>query len=548
MNVDSSHISDVTSVPIDRLPSELLTKIFALVPSRLSIQPDPSYGSGRPVRTADLVPITAVCRWWREIALGTSSLWTTFTDYDFDSTSPVPMYTHYLHRSGTTPLVVYLTRTPSETISNALRSEASRIQEFYAVHVILDTRKAHSLVHLFLPNIEYCVLSFWHDSHPGCTSTIPFFGGRSPRLRTLMLIDPAAMPSNQFPALTHLRLSFILFAIRLRYGYAFERIVELLSRTPQLRVLELMGLASSDVAYTEGRTKPTTLRLQYLEKLIFNEEKPMVPGHAWREHFTTVQWMLSNISIPDSCAISFSWLPPGPVDRYNTTFPKHQSVTHLRIRRHRPGAFGISTMVPVLDATNPSTGQSLMLGVYGPVSAQPGPKREKEVRELRAHLQRTLPAMSMFTAVRKLWIDATMSMIFHSSTPFLPSLPGLEMLVIRQGAPDGISPRAEDILSALVVQGEDGGAHAGKGDGRGTVGCPLLAVLLVDCVYDEEEYVYDVARGRAEAGFPLRRLFVGSDAGLPLAYKLREYVDGTLVGVGGEEIAGELWKEWCLPE
>ena len=71
-----------TLIPINRLPPELLSKIFCAHRDRTiywfmrSDWPDPDYGALRPeVRLKEWIQIAWVCRHWRDVALSTARIW-----------------------------------------------------------------------------------------------------------------------------------------------------------------------------------------------------------------------------------------------------------------------------------------------------------------------------------------------------------------------------------------------------------------------------------------------------------------------------------------
>ncbi|OBZ74913.1 hypothetical protein A0H81_05324 [Grifola frondosa] len=68
-------------LPINKLPMEILSQIFQCVPSQVYVHGHriaswpPSH-----IDTDELIPLTRVCRHWRDVALGSSALWTSVCD------------------------------------------------------------------------------------------------------------------------------------------------------------------------------------------------------------------------------------------------------------------------------------------------------------------------------------------------------------------------------------------------------------------------------------------------------------------------------------
>ena len=63
------------AAPINRMPPELLTTVFALSRGRCSPGSQLPYWPFQEPRVDDLHKLPKVCRYWRELALGTPTLW-----------------------------------------------------------------------------------------------------------------------------------------------------------------------------------------------------------------------------------------------------------------------------------------------------------------------------------------------------------------------------------------------------------------------------------------------------------------------------------------
>ncbi|KAJ8455141.1 hypothetical protein ONZ51_g12613 [Trametes cubensis] len=146
-----------------RVPPELWAAIFSMVPAPTWPPSSGAEAFGRSsclINVSHVVPLTAVCRSWRQIALSTSSLWSTILDTG-DPGRPV-FWSHYAHRCTAGPLFFGILQTPAVETIALLQKERSRVRELYYRYHDLPMRLCKSrlakLCSSQLPNLIFCTL------------------------------------------------------------------------------------------------------------------------------------------------------------------------------------------------------------------------------------------------------------------------------------------------------------------------------------------------------------------------------------------------------
>ncbi|KAH9931276.1 uncharacterized protein B0H18DRAFT_990893 [Fomitopsis serialis] len=176
--LDAQKAMDVTL----RLPTEILRLVFQ------------SYL----VQSSDVVPLTHVCRRWRDIAINMPELWTTI-----DDTNRIP-YECHAARSGVLPLKFFVADEPEShpDVPRWLRAHANTIQEFHSVEACGSTRYDwRKLLRTFLPNLRIATLTMPSDER-----TFKLFGGTI-SLQELSMQSLDWLPTNHFPNLTRFYLT-----------------------------------------------------------------------------------------------------------------------------------------------------------------------------------------------------------------------------------------------------------------------------------------------------------------------------------------------------
>ena len=130
--------------PVNRLPPELLTTVFSLVPRSVpqAVLFSPAFSPRNIVHTEDLFPIITTCRHWRAVAVNTPSLWSTLTDLNGH-----PFHLLYSHRCWGGMLQINTTTGMSETTLGLLRQNNLRLDA--GVTDAIDARSMRVLASTF---------------------------------------------------------------------------------------------------------------------------------------------------------------------------------------------------------------------------------------------------------------------------------------------------------------------------------------------------------------------------------------------------------------
>lgn len=219
--------------PINRLPVELLTKIFYTVyKSSWKLDPRLARAILWPEATlwaesATSVTLSLVCRHWRMLALGYPLLWVDVSDRIPSS----PGKSVFLERSKGLPLNVRMMKPRPSELAAFVQAEGHRIRE---LHIATDPYITNrEIAEQMLANLDFDADKLEYLTVRTDSSVPVLFRGRTPRLRRLTLVDALQLPPNQFSTLTHLAL--ILCSI------PGTQIISLLSHTPALQELIILG-------------------------------------------------------------------------------------------------------------------------------------------------------------------------------------------------------------------------------------------------------------------------------------------------------------------
>ncbi|KDQ62000.1 hypothetical protein JAAARDRAFT_204373 [Jaapia argillacea MUCL 33604] len=168
-----SNIQSLLSSPIRRLPPEILAVIFKCA---IDLQPINSHSHRLPVR------LTQTCRYWRQLAMSVSQLWSTITLWpsgDAQLARHQVILDHFLARSGTTPLSISigLSEVADDwSMINTIVPHASRWQS-----ISLRLRGSWFTLHPFI-RIDDCTL--------GQLERVQFVFDTTPRTNPFALAFP----------------------------------------------------------------------------------------------------------------------------------------------------------------------------------------------------------------------------------------------------------------------------------------------------------------------------------------------------------------------
>lgn len=262
--------------PINALPPEMLARIFSFVPRPLPL--GARYrGVSSAVRTSDLIPISHVCRRWRDVALDTPSLWSSICETGSEL-ARVENVTDVVHaRAQQASLIVYVDRSrPSTALTELLHcpSDGARVTELH-LHDLHDLTSAHLTADLLsfpAPRLQRAVVRRRPAKSTAADGDVAtgshakpvdeLFGGVAPRLQSLFWHDVPFLPSNWFESLTYLWLSLEASPIH----WTLPDLVQLLHQTPALTEASMVGLPthllSPDTAVLLPATLPHLRRLE----------------------------------------------------------------------------------------------------------------------------------------------------------------------------------------------------------------------------------------------------------------------------------------------
>lgn len=491
---------------VNRLPPELLLKIFSNVPRRGPLlRPDHddddadenndayvTFVSDNMWRVQDLFPLTAVCHRWRNLALATPLLWSTLVADDSAEcrrTGRVSSYKNYLHRCPRGPLYVALREIrEGNMVLNKIEEMRERVRELHVVGPLgyryPDYYRCATLALPPFPNLERCA---WIN-HPMDTSAPhPFQFCDTPTLRTLQLFCPPFIPGNIYPALTDLSITG-----PSPHGDVGQ-LLKLLSFAPRLRALKVETLR-------EPPTGPPKFcidlpRLRLLEIRHITDER-YADAIAFREI------LFSSLSIPPSCEVHFGSMLPAHVKPSVRQYPRVLAATRLSITvTHLDPGFEATTLLFSTESGSLRVSLKATDELYGDDSVPA--------------LDASLSALE-FTSVRKLSLGWN-SLCGRTSLPsssFLDAVPRLGLLRIAAATSLHKEESAMEFLAdvfAVPRLGEDG-EHTVAGPPM----CPKLSRLWIDWSHTSEispvvDLVRELAALRAAHGYsPLSRIFIAN--------------------------------------
>ncbi|KAH9885851.1 hypothetical protein C8Q73DRAFT_795703 [Cubamyces lactineus] len=504
-----------TFSPVNRLPAEILAYIFFLVPRRMHDirapdSPSQRWLSDNMIDVRDLRNILLTCLRWRDVVLGTSFLWSTVLQLNKKHES---FYRNYFDRCPSGPLYVYVERGVNDILIDLVREHGARIKELYlscSSHCPGDCTTF--LCQSQLGGLERAFLLL-HGDRGSISSphTLPILAN-STRLRSLLLRATAYLPNSPFPQLTALRLR------NLAEGPILEDFFALVSGLPLLQTLELsstVSLYASGAQNTSEYSHDSSISLPQLEN--FNVENFFfTPRIEERETRITglLHQLLSRLSFPSTCTLRLGTVAiQNLIGILNQVLGPGQNVSHVHLQgevqystEHHTSGGGISMNILHAD-TDPADRTNATVVIPG-VRGVTGKGAAGTVRAAFRHI---FTSMSPFSAVRNLWIDASLGFLLRPRTSILPALHNLEFLVIYPELDSAAARGGESVRELLsILEPGDGGTAM-------ELPCPSLAVLAINCGLEEKQFLRDldqevsrllkVAEARAAAGHPISRIY-----------------------------------------
>ncbi|KAL7283846.1 hypothetical protein ACG7TL_003286 [Trametes sanguinea] len=296
-------------LPIHRLPTELLSMIFAR-----SLPCSDFSSSGyvesdvAGVRRA-VLSISSVCRQWRSVANGSPSLWTVVeTPASVESQTSTP---EYLARSGRMPLSVSSQYPPTDLTMASLAPHADRIHQLYLELPEESLPIFRNAVQLLppVPNLQCLVLAARNYQYAQ-GSRLSLLARPPPHLRVLIIKNVWCYPEILYGRLTHLNISRCM-------KVHFPSLLTLLGRCTALESLVLVDLHNATSRPLEAA--PASVHLPALRTLTL----------GMSSHVTLLQHMLSVLALPPTVTVrvfgkralrSFMLLQLSPPPPFAATF------------------------------------------------------------------------------------------------------------------------------------------------------------------------------------------------------------------------------------
>ncbi|PIL23003.1 hypothetical protein GSI_14310 [Ganoderma sinense ZZ0214-1] len=357
------------AAPINRIPQELLTTIFALShethPPKYSQTP---YWPFEPLSAGGPHQLPKVCRHWRELALQTPTLWNTVVtvlrsqeddrDYCFgrsiyspkDSDISLGLNVHFA--PGPNPRALCPQR--AEKMIQFMLTNSPKIRQLHAwdassipdLPSFLQSFDANALEHCAI--VQNTGRDVLRDPSPK-PGRLLFFSNGGARLRSLCLLNIRDIPDNEFPSLTLLEIGF---DRELNVRWEVEDLVEFLAGSPKLEEVYLHYISYWDQhAHSHKDTvslPPVSFpHLQYLAFTCLHRDPNRELDVQIDNPANPIDYLLSRISIPPTCHMYLD----APVVNEPQAVLKSVTDTLASVCRRVPGKHAVSHMF--LRLSNP---------------------------------------------------------------------------------------------------------------------------------------------------------------------------------------------------
>ncbi|KAH9886032.1 hypothetical protein C8Q73DRAFT_669298 [Cubamyces lactineus] len=468
--------------PVNGIPTEIMAEIFGLVPTPTSrcsnelskLRP---WQSLTDVREA--VPLTSVCRLWRQVALSTPALWSSFLDLG-DSNRP-PLWIHYAHRCTAGPLFVGILGVPSRETIALLQRECLRVQElyFYAPHypksqhdVLVD------LMALSFPRLKICMLTAY-TYEPTSGAHLAFAGGGMRKLALCGSFVPQLCPS-----LVHLNL-FNKISVRA------DELLDFLAGSPRLQYLRMCEITTIPLAGESvgsgGAAPPRQIVLPALRKVRVTKAESLADTTE-QDYFAYMRHVFSQISYPSECDVSISLIHQNDFLPLTNASLRGKKGTHAALYKTTQSNPGYKFSARAVDKQDEDRLFQCEFNIeYSEDSTAMGQSLI------------TLFSSSELASLQRLW--TTPQWVCKLLAAHVP-LRNLCTLIIHDLSSGSTRGPIEEVVTALTPNAEVG------------VACPALKLLAVHCRVRSRDLAHlenpskilairKAARLRMEAGYPL---------------------------------------------
>ncbi|KAM5543660.1 hypothetical protein V8D89_002911 [Ganoderma adspersum] len=306
------------AAPIHRMPPELLANIFALSPKAIT------HGNGQhqlaywPLKlkaeddVADLHRLTKVCRYWRDLAIATPTLWTTIgTLLSSNNSSDHFRQSKYLPENSSLDLVIHFDASSNRTekMIDFMLKKAPNIRELHAWGLACIPDVPSFLLSFDADALEHCTLWRWPNVYWGSdfdpphaeplpeTQFLRFFSNGGSRLRSLYLTDFDGLPTNRFPVLTLL----VIASVESESRTTMEALLKFLAGCPRLEEVYIYNIEQCSSQISPRSSPP--ISLPHLQYLYYAHGRRRVS--LWEEDMDPLEYLLSHTSIPATCHIHF---------------------------------------------------------------------------------------------------------------------------------------------------------------------------------------------------------------------------------------------------
>ena len=441
---------------IDKLPPETLAAIFV----HLSKQQPDSPGRSSSYFVEDLLSITHVCRFWRQVAINAPELWTEITMKNPEAVEA------FLERSGAVPLNVDLHLGPgTEPPCGILEAVAPHSHRFRRFSIFAPPEAHYDPFAAFTgpaPLLERLEINYPVDSPPRS-----LFGGQTPRLRELVISACGLWLQHQFGNLTSLHIKLCDFVLP-RLG--FLPFFDMLRHCPVLEEMFVWWNIWDVVRETPAQL--LTVPLHRLRKLLLRSFR-----------IENIEYLLRTFEFgANRTAVHLNEVDLGrngedSIARIQMVFPNDNS--------GRPSLV-FSTKLELIFHTQPRT---IILHAVGPgfsIRIDMRPDDYSQLDRVNFKFQ------DVFPSVKELWIRGSPRWVFDLDG--LEHLSALEKVVLNGRG----SKLARNLCQVLSP------------DHLGIMSCPLLSGI--DCYGNASEIdqIYLLVNNRFHAGHQLEKLRVPS--------------------------------------